>query len=176
MDGTFAVQVAGPQRFWRGFGDDRFCWLLVLYVINKEPLQVLNVIRYNRNIKQRQSHKGLQTMNVSLCLDTDGQYSLKFGTVTKEEGATLYFALRAYRDQLVDSMIKEAQTQFDLDDYVESTKVLDLNDNVALGWEKSDTNYEDLMFLHEQLYKVNSLLFDLIENNSLNLSDWLGVD
>lgn len=115
-------------------------------------------------------------MNVSLCLDTDGQYSLKFGTVTKEEGATLYFALRAYRDQLVDSMIKEAQTQFDLDDYVESTKVLDLNDNVALGWEKSDTNYEDLMFLHEQLYKVNSLLFDLIENNSLNLSDWLGVD
>lgn len=104
-------------------------------------------------------------------------------TANQEEAKTLYYALREYRTSLVNTLIDVARTQFDLDDYFNSNyehvKVLNLNDNVALGWEKECDKYEDLMFLHEELYKVNKALFALINDTDMSadaVQQWLGVD
>lgn len=98
----------------------------------------------------------------------------------EDETRTIFFALKAYRDSLVDSLIKTAKQEFDPEDYFSAeeldedqhgnefiTPILNLNDNVALGWEKGCNEFEDLAFLHHELFKVNSALHALAEDNNL---------
>jgi hypothetical protein len=115
------------------------------------------------------------------------QYSPSFASIltdNDDEARTIFFALKAYRDQLVNSMVKTAQTQFDADDYYTVaqlneerpddetiTHILGLNDNVALGWEQTCNEFEELAFLHNELYKVNKALHALAEDNNLGGSN-----
>jgi len=95
----------------------------------------------------------------------------------------MYFALRSYRDSLVASLAKSNKKTLSDDDYLANvqlgvtegfgppeldnapTNVLKLKDDVVLQLEGNNNDYEDLMFLHESLYKVNAFLFELVKNH-----------
>lgn len=68
----------------------------------------------------------------------------------REDAAMVYFALREYSDKLVKSLKKAKE----------------------LDW-------EDKMFLHESLYKINHLLFEILDNHpkaeALEIRQWLDV-
>lgn len=92
---------------------------------------------------------------------------------------TIYFALRAYRDSLNESLMRVSVNTLDIDDVYDmvdtmnaDTTLTNIKNMVAIA-HNSSIEYEDLMFLHCELWKVNSLL---AEFQSSGLNDKLSVD
>ena len=63
--------------------------------------------------------------------------------LTTDEVRTIYWSLREHRDSLNKSL-----TESELKEH-----------------RSFNSEYEDQMFLHEQLYKVNAMLFNLLKNH-----------
>ena len=97
-------------------------------------------------------------------------------TMTDDEARTMYFSLRAYRDQLHKSLQKLMYSSLDGDDYRE----YDYNVHIDTGKPLTDfvpdvhmtamldnnTDYEELAFLFETLSKINMVLFDMLQNHN----------
>ena len=109
-------------------------------------------------------------------------------SMTTGETLTMYFALRAYRDQLIEEVlrspnrIKQYKPQEGLPPMVTEdhsrNKRYDAKDDewylmdadIAL---KGDINYEDLTFFHETLANINKMLFDLMDNHDQTTKEWI---
>src|SRR5690349_14070611 len=113
-------------------------------------------------------------------------------TANTDDVRTIYFALRAYRDNLHDQLVNTITKNLDEEDYTVSSdaevkhyengqcvEVFHLQDYDLDGafvvtpdvpqvkptvLMNSCTEYEDLMFLHETLSKVNTALFEITQN------------
>jgi hypothetical protein len=121
-------------------------------------------------------------------------------TTNTDDMRTIYFALRAYRDQLHESLIKAISKNLSADDYdldLEHIIVTDVDMDATLTLKEYFNNegltkvlvaselpqvnldvllndcreYEDLMFLHETLFKVNAALFEIMDNHHTSIKN-----
>ena len=125
--------------------------------------------------------------------DHEGRSTFTMDGMNREEAATVYFALRAYRDSLHKSLIEALTKDIDQEDYeistAESFMIVAEDDwegslkeyfdaenvmpyitskvpQVTLGAIMNPCEeYEELAFLHDQLGKVNAVLFEMMDNH-----------
>jgi hypothetical protein len=103
----------------------------------------------------------------------------EFRTTKTDDIRTLYFAMRAYRDQLQKSLFAASWNELSEDDYRDDDttprawNIAETEDRTrswaipeVYPWVLLDsTDFEDHMFLHEQLMKVNEFLFEIVQNH-----------